>query len=234
MNAHPASPNIDSVLNEFLEDQKRRLKPRTFLQYDTVIDLLRWSLERSTIPADPTLAEAVRTAQQAGQEDAVCSLCGPGEIASGMPEFLGWFMIRHVAASPSLMRQAKTVTSKLAQWLAEHRYLDASSQELLADSVGRTGSLLPKVATMRDRLADWISQQSSSYPAGAKITEGHFTIEEVTAKGWKIYDIMSDVHGEIPVPPQWLDPEQVGWEVSGSVARRGTQLKWVEIWNIYP
>ncbi len=234
MNAYPASPSIDSVLNEFLEDQKRRLKPRTFLQYDTVVDLLRWSLERSTIPADPKLAKAVETARQKGQEDAVCSLCGPDEIASGMSEFLGWFMIRHVAASPSLMRQAKTVTSKLTQWLAEHRYLDASSQELLTESVGRTGPLLPKVATMRDRLSDWISQQSSSFPAGAVVTEGHFTIEEVTAKGWKIYDIMSDVHGEIPVPPQWLDPEQVGWEVSGAVASRGTQLKWVEIWNIYP
>jgi hypothetical protein len=234
MNGYPASPTIESVLNEFLEDQQQRLKPRTFLQYDTVIDLLRWSLERSTIPADPKVAEAVDKARQEGQEDAVCSLCDPDEIASGMPEFLGWFMVRHVAASPSLMRQANTVTRKLTQWLAEHHYLDASSQEVLAESVGRTGPLLPKVAAMRDHLADWISQRSSAYPAGAVVTEGHFTVEEVTAKGWKIYDIMSDVHGEIPVPPQWLDPEQVGWEVSGAVASLGTQLKWVEIWNIYP
>jgi hypothetical protein len=37
----PANPNIEQVLQEFLAQQKRRLKPGTFSNYESVIDLLR-------------------------------------------------------------------------------------------------------------------------------------------------------------------------------------------------
>lgn len=230
---YSAIPNIDTVLNEFLADQKRRLRPRTFVEYSAVIDLLRQSLERSTIPRDPQLADAVEKAQQQGREDAVCSLCGPDEIVFAMPEFLGWFMIRHVVAGPSFMRSTRAVVNKLSRWLAEHHYLDANSQKLSTE-VREIASVLPKVATLRDRLSDWASQQPITNRKDTVVTEGRFTIEEVTAKGWKIHDMLAHVHGEIPVPPQWLDAEQVGWDVSGAVARRGAELQWVEVWNVYP
>ncbi len=234
MDGYPLSPTVASVLDEFLQDQQLRLRPRTFFQYENVIDLLRCSLERSTDPMDPELAKAVEKARQEGRDDAICSLCSPSEIASGMPEFLEWFMIRHVAAGPSLMRSANTVARKLTQWLAEHHYLEASDQEALADSVQHDGPLLPKVVAMRDRLANWVDQQTPVHAADAVVTEGHFSVNRVTIEGWKISDMASGVHGVIAVPPQWLDPEQAGWTVSGVVAEQGDQLKWVEIWNIYP
>ncbi len=183
---------------------------------------------------DPELAKAVAKARQEGRDDAVCSLCSPREIASGMPEFMERFMIRHVVAGPSLMRLANTVTRKLTQWLAEHHYLEASDQEALADSVQRAGPLLPKVVAMCDRLANWVDQLTPVRAADIVATEGHFRVDGVTAEGWKISHMASDFHGVIAVPPQWLDPEQVGWKVSGVVARQGDQLQWVEIWNIYP
>lgn len=234
MNEPSQSHTIASVLDEFLQDWQLRLRPRTFSQYQSVIDLLQLSLERSTEPADSDLIEAIEKAREAGRDDAVCSLCSPSEIANGMHEFLGWFMIRHVDAGPSLMRSVSAVTRKLAQWLAERHYLDEGHQALLDDVVDRKGPVLPKVVTMRDRLAKWVDQQSSDLVAGAIVVEGHFTVDGVTTDGWKISGIGNTVSGVVRVPPQWLHREQEDWEIGGVVAIRGKRLEWVEIWNIYP
>lgn len=41
----PPQKTISQVFDEFLADQKARLKPRTFENYDAIIDLLRHYLE---------------------------------------------------------------------------------------------------------------------------------------------------------------------------------------------
>ncbi|MGB2986731.1 MAG: hypothetical protein WBE26_12710 [Phycisphaerae bacterium] len=39
--AQPADPTIDQVLEEFLAEQRERLKPRTVSRYEDVLNLLR-------------------------------------------------------------------------------------------------------------------------------------------------------------------------------------------------
>ena len=51
-------------------------------------------------------------------------LFGPDKITENFGEFLGYFMIRKVAAGQELLRAAGTVTTKLATWLGERGYLD--------------------------------------------------------------------------------------------------------------
>lgn len=41
----PPAKTISEVFDEFLSDQKARLKPRTFENYDAIIDLFRSYLE---------------------------------------------------------------------------------------------------------------------------------------------------------------------------------------------
>jgi hypothetical protein len=56
----------------------------------------------------------------------------------------------------------------------------------------------------------------------------------VVENGWLIASIGGDTEGIVPVPAQWLRPEQVDWEISGEIALTSQGLQWVEIWNIYP
>ena len=111
---------IGAVLDQFLAEQRQRLSPRTFRNYEEVIDLLRHSLDSY---AYQSLDAAERKRWEAefenNEESAFCRLFGPEKIPQNLGEFLDYFMVSKVIAGQELLKASGTVTSKLTRWLAE-------------------------------------------------------------------------------------------------------------------
>jgi hypothetical protein len=120
-----SEPSIHQVLAEFLADQRSRLAPRTYRNYEYVVELLSDCLNgyayQSLDEVDRTRWEA---AYDAGDEEAFCRLFGPYQIVGNLSEFLGYFMVRKVIAGQELLRAAGTVTKKLASWLHDQGFID--------------------------------------------------------------------------------------------------------------
>jgi len=126
-------PTIAVVLAQFLAEQEQRLAPKTVAQYRDVVELLQHSLNgyayASLDELDAKRFERLQRATGDAQRE-FCQIFGPEHILPNVGEFLGYFMIRKVMASRTLLRAAGTVTKRLAAWLAEQGYVDAEAAEL--------------------------------------------------------------------------------------------------------
>ena len=119
--ARPSELNISRVFEEFLEEQRARLAPRTLARYEAVLDLLRSYLNgyAHESPSTPEADLVERCYNAEGEEHReFCDLFGPGKIVESLDSFLGYFMIRKVIAGEDFLRAAGTVTKKLSKWLA--------------------------------------------------------------------------------------------------------------------
>ena len=90
-----AQPSIDDVLAQFLKEQQRRLKTRTFHRYEEVIDLLRHCLNGHgyhDLDTSPEVALYEKLYFQKSQE--FCTIFGPDKIVPSLANFLNYFMIR--------------------------------------------------------------------------------------------------------------------------------------------
>ena len=124
--AQPANPAINQVFDEFLADQRGRLKPRTLSKYEDVLDLMRHHLNghayESLSKAESVLFDRHYNAE-GDEHQEFCSLFGPDKIVENLGSFLGYFMIRKVMAGQDLKRAAGTVTKTLSKWLAVKGYI---------------------------------------------------------------------------------------------------------------
>ena len=140
-----ANPTIAEVLAQFLADQRARLAPRTFAQYEQVVDLLMRSLDsyayQSLDKADAKLFDRLYHAE-GNEHREYCEIFGPAHILPNIGEFLGYFMVRKVIAGKDLLRAAGTVMKKLAEWLADKGY---AGVEDAGDAAVR-GALLPVIS----------------------------------------------------------------------------------------
>ncbi|MCY0923544.1 MULTISPECIES: hypothetical protein [unclassified Streptomyces] len=158
---------IDEALSRFLDEQRERLAPRTFRNYDDVIGLLRDCMNGY---GPNLLSEADHDrwqhAYNAGDEDAFCTQIDASYIDSMLDEFLGYFMIRKVMAGQELLRASGTVTKKLVGWLAEHSVID---QEAAASGTERATDAardLPKAERLADALYQGISRDTAERDSG--------------------------------------------------------------------
>ncbi|MGH9067152.1 MAG: hypothetical protein ACRD0J_06650 [Acidimicrobiales bacterium] len=225
---------IDQALDGFLEDCARRLSARTMRSYEDVVDLLRHSLNGYG-PNELDKADHRRweKAFHAGDEEAFCHLFGPGYILGHLPEFLGYFMVRKVAAGQELLRSAGTVTKKLAKWLYDHGYVSAEDREEAVDRGTRSARDLPRA----ERLTCLLYEQSLSTPpfdpgglGPRDLIEDYLVIERV--EPGRLYFIGGI--GPVTVPPQASELAEVGWGVNATLARLKKAWRVVEVGNVYP
>ena len=103
----PASHTIEQVFDEFLGDQRRRLRPRTLSKYEDVLGLLRDHLNgyayQSLSTAEAALFDRYYNAP-GDKHLEFCQLFGPDKIVANLGGFLGYFMIRKVVAGQDLKR----------------------------------------------------------------------------------------------------------------------------------
>jgi hypothetical protein len=241
--SRPAEPNIHRVLEEFLDEQRDRLRPRTRAQYQAVIDLLRSHLNGYAHEglSKPEEARFDRAYNAEGEEQReFCDLFGPEKIVENLGSFLGYFMVRKVMAGEDLLRAAGTVTKKLSKWLARKGYVtDEAAGEATEKSAAATRDL-PRAERAAHILRDAAERLGIDV---AKLAEkdylefDHFTIARVEP-GRLWLEVREDrrmrVRGPIPAPvtaTRWLRP---GWIISCSLGRVRKSWRLLEVANVYP
>ena len=229
-------PTIVVALEQFLTAQEQRLAPRTIAQYRDVVVLLQHFLNgyayASLDEHDAKRYEQLRGAVQATPQE-FCQIFGPDHMLPHVGEFLGYFMIRKVMASRTLLRAAGTVTKRLAAWLAEQGYVDAEAAESAKDTGAKAARDLPRADELATGLQAFTEAWADSDAADQ--VEDHFQIVRVErGRIWLTGLIDGRELGPIQFPEDLTRRCQIGWTVSGVIGRVGTRWHLIEAWNVYP
>ena len=182
----PASHTIEQVFDEFLGDQRRRLRPRTLSKYEDVLGLLRDHLNgyayQSLSTAEAALFDRYYNAP-GDKHLEFCQLFGPDKIVANLGGFLGYFMIRKVVAGQDLKRAAGTVTKKLSTWLAAQGHVAEDEAQEGADLGAEAARDLPKAERAARILYDATTNLAlGSHDLGDDFLEfNHRTIAKVEA-----------------------------------------------------
>lgn len=228
-----ADPTIAQVLERFLEDQAKRLTPRTLAQYQSIIELLQHSLNGYAYQYLDKAESALLDHLGKEQRLEFCQVFGPEKILPNIDEFLGYFMIRKVMAGKDLLRAAGTVTKKLARWLAEHGYAEAEEVEEAIESGAAAARNLPKAEDLAERLWRFVEDQELT-PVLEKIDD-YFSITRVEpGKLWLSPLTRKGQIGPFVVPRSISDRCVVGWNVSLLVGRTAKGWRILEVGNVYP
>ena len=239
----PAEPNIRRVLEEFLEEQRRRLAPRTLARYEAVLDLLRSHLNGYAHEglSAPEAARFERSYNAEGKEHReFCDLFGPEKIVENLDGFLGYFMIRKVIAGEDFLRAAGTVTKKLSKWLAGKGYVTQEAGGEATETSAAAARDLPRAERAARILRDAAVRLGIDVAQLAEkdyLEFDHFTIARVEP-GRLWLEVRVDrkmrVRGPIPAPvlaTRWLRP---GWAISCSLGRVRKSWRLLEVANVYP
>ncbi|MEX1164541.1 MAG: hypothetical protein WEB03_13285 [Nitriliruptor sp.] len=229
-----AVPSIDEVLAGFLAVQRERLAASTYARYDDIVDLLRHCLNgygyQSLTGAE---AQAWQEAFDAGDEEAFTRLCGPERIVEHYGEFLGYFMVRKVAASKQQLKDAGTVTKRLARWLAEEGVVETDAAEQARDRAADAGRELPRADELGHHL--FLHSQRTRLPEDPDDipdqdwVEDHLPITRIEDGRLWFDDI-----GPVEVPTAASDLAEVGWHVTVVLARLDGAWRLVQVGTVYP
>lgn len=241
--AGPAEPNIARVIEEFLEEQRTTLAPRTVAKHENVLYLLRSHLNDyghdSLSRQEAALFDRYYNAE--GEEHReFCQLFGPEKIVEELGSFLGYFMVRKVMCGEELKRAAGTVTKKLSKWLAVEGYISEDAGREGADRGAVAARELPRAeraAQMLQDAGDRLGIDPTEVADEDYFEFDHYTIARVgPGRLWlEVWQgAKSRPLGPIPAPKPATELLREGWEVSCSLARvRGT-WRMFEVANVYP
>lgn len=221
------SKTISQVFDNFLADQKARLKPKTFAKYDSIINLFQSYLE-SYWPGHGQ-DEYNRITGEGGT---FCGTFGPEEILGGYSEFLGYFMPHKVMCGKDTMQAAGTVTKKLAKWLAEKDYAEDTS--FAEDRAVEAAKDLPAAQDVLDLLEEFVDMNAPDDFEDE--IEDHFWIKKIEpGKLWLEPLTMHDgVIGPVPVPKKVTQIVQEMWDIGGVVVKTSRGWRFLEIWKVSP
>src|SRR3984893_432933 len=140
MKTTKAEKTIALVFEEFLTEQKPTISHKTYLKYESIIQLYGSYLESYWPGHD---GEYDKITKAGGT---FCGSFGPEDATAGYSEFLGYFMHRKVMCGKETMQAAGTVTKKLAKWLGEKGYV--KDTEDAQERAGEAAKDLPKARSV--------------------------------------------------------------------------------------
>lgn len=232
--ASEATPSIDAVLTDFLAAQQARLAASTFARYADIVDLLRRCLNTfGHTSLSGRDAQAWQAAFDAGDQGAFTRLFGPEHIVEGYGEFLGTFLVRKVAASKQQLKDAGTVTKRLARWLAEQGHVTPEAAEAARERAADAGRQLPRADELGAQL--FRHAQRTRLPVHPNDIADEDWIEDLLPIT-RVEDarLWFDQLGPVEVPAAASDLAEVGWEVSVVLARVAGTWRLVEVGTVYP
>lgn len=238
-----ADPTIDKVLDEFLGEQRRRLKPRTASLYEEVLHLLQRHLNsyayESLSKPESVLFNRHYDAEGEDHRE-FCDIFGPDKIVENLGMFLGYFMIRKVVAGQELMRAAGTVTKKLSKWLASKGCISEAEAGEGAENGAEAARDLPNAERAARILCDatWDAEIDPEEIAEEDYLDfDHYTIEKVEpGRIWfQVWDGgRRKTCGPVAVPASATKLLRAGWDISCALVRDGNRWRMVEAANVYP
>ncbi|MHC4425554.1 MAG: tyrosine-type recombinase/integrase [Planctomycetota bacterium] len=230
----PAEKTIETVLDEFLEEQQERLKPSTVRKYEEIIELFQSFLDGYAYQyldkQEAALFDRLYNAQGDKHRE-FCQIFGPEKIPDSVGEFLNYFMIRKVMCGKELMQAAGTVTKKLGKWLEKKGYIQPESAEELVNSGATAAKELPAAEELARMLTDYADRTAVDCD---EVIEDHFAIESVEPGKLRLSALVENAEITVPVSRSISNACQVGWSVSGAVGKTGRGWRILEAWNVYP
>ena len=229
-----AQPNIEQVLDKFLQDQKPRLKPRTYRRYEEVIELYRHCLNSYGVqdldqPTDVSLYQRLYDYR----ELEFCAVFGPDKILKNLHTFLNFFMIRKVMASEELLRAAGTVTKKLALWLEEQEYVDERQVKSACSLASEAARELPAAERLARLLYEYAQTHAPRY--WNEELDDYFIVEQIQPGKLFLSAMGSDAGTiEVKVPQDISDHCKVGWQINLLLGATRHGWRIVETGNVYP
>ncbi|MBN1484565.1 MAG: hypothetical protein JXA37_07570 [Chloroflexia bacterium] len=228
-----AQPTIEQVLEEFLEAQRERLKPRTLTRYEDIIELLQHSINGYAYTSLDE-EESARYDALYDQGLEFCQIFGPDKILENVSEFLGYFMVRKVIASQELLKAAGTVTKKLARWLEEKGYAGAEEAAQSVETAAEAGRDLPRAERLSELL---FALAQSDFPGEIlEQVDDQFSIARVEPGRLWLEGCLSSAAtiGPIAVSREISELAQEGWTVSMLLGRTRKGWRILEVGNVYP
>lgn len=229
-----ADPNIEDVLKAFLTVQKRRLKPRTYRRYEEVISLLEHCLNLYGYQELESSSETTLYMRLSDYKNlAFCVIFGPEKIISGLSTFLGYFMIRKVVGSESLLRSTGTVTKKLIKWLLEQGHINEDMSSKALQIALEAAHELPAAERLARMLYEYAQNHAPRHWSAE--LDDYFTVEELAPTSLYLSGVSSDTGiVEVEVPKEITEHCKIGWQINLLLGetRRGWCI--LETGNVYP
>jgi len=230
----PAKKTIEAVLDEFLQEQRQRLKPSTTRKYEDIIELFGSFLDgyahQSLSKRDNALLDRFYEAEGEDHWE-FCQLFGPDKIPGNVSEFLNYFMIRKVMCGKELKQAAATVTKKLGKWLQAKGYITPKAAAEMVDTGAVAAKELPAAEELAWMLADYADRSTIDYD---EVVEDYFSIQAVEPGMLHLSGLSTDEKINTPVPQAISDACRKGWSFSGAVAKTDKGWRILEVWNVYP
>jgi len=230
----PAEKTIETVLSEFLKEQKQHLKPSTMRKYEDIIDLFQSCLNNYAYQGlnkqENALFDRFYDAEGDKHRE-FCQVFGPEKIPDNVSEFLNYFMIRKVMCGKELKQAAGTVIKKLGKWLKEKGYVSSDS----ADEVVSCGATATNELPASEELAWMLTDYADSTAIDCdEVIEDYFTIEAVETGKLHLSPLSGDEKIAISVPQNISDACREGWSISGAVGKTDKGWRILDVWNVYP
>ena len=230
----PSEKTIEAVLDEFLKEQQKRLKPSTMRKYEDVIDLFQSCLDgyghQGLDKQEAALFDRLYNAE-GDEHREFCQVFGPGKIAGSVHEFLNYFMIRKVMCGKELMQASGTVIKKLGKWLKEKGYIQSESAAEVVSYGATAAKELPATEELAWMLADYADCTAVDCD---EVIEDHFTIEAVEPGKLRLSPFLGNDEIIVPVSRNISNACRVGWSISGALGKTGKGWCILEAWNVYP
>lgn len=227
----PASPSLHDVLERFLA------RPGTTDEARDVVDLLRSYLDGygHQMLSDEEAAFFQERYDEDEEAGAFCNLFGPEYILEGLSEFLGWFVIRKVAAGPELTAAFGPVTDRIVDWLVEEEIVTAQAADGAKDLTTTAARDLPAAEELSALLYD--SGKDVDHDAVLEYVDWESELAEISriepGRLW-FRSELGEI-GPVIVPKRATELAWLGWGVSAPGFGR-TEAGWhiLEMGNVYP
>ena len=232
----PAERPIETVLEEFLQDQRARLKANTIRKCEAVIDLFQASLNHYAYQGLDASEEALfdRFYDASGSAHReFCQIFGPDKISENVGEFLNYFMVRKVICGKDLLRSSGTVMKKLGRWLGEKGYVGGDEAEIVTDHGADAARDLPVAEELCSVLMDYADRRT---PQCEETVEDHFTLEAVEPGELHLSGLSAGEGIVIGVSRAITDAcrTREGWTIAGAIGKTSKGWCLLEVWNVYP
>lgn len=174
--------SIDTILDQFLQEQSKRLKQRTLRDYEDVISLFQDYLNHYAYQFLRDNEREKFEEQFDEDNDCFTKMFDHDKLEpSVISEFLDYFIIRKVMSGEEFMKIAVRVMKKLTKWLYESDYVDQDTYNEFIDYF-EDAKDLPNV----EKLAELIFHHSKkSLKKNIKIFwKGTFPLEILNRDSW--------------------------------------------------
>jgi len=228
-----AEPNIEKVFAQFLKEQQKRLKTRSYHRYEEVVDLLRHCLNGygyHDLDSSSDIALYEKLYFQKNLE--FCVIFGPEKILPVLPHFLNYFMIRKVMASESLLQASGTVVKKLIRWLEENSHMDREQAIKMTRIAAEAARELPAAERLARLLYEYAQNHAPRYWTSE--LDDYFIIEKVQPGELFLSGGSTSGLLEVRVPKDITDHCREGWQVNLLLGKTRNGWCILETGNVYP